>query len=153
MNYIPLQTNYQEYIEVRESSIHHKGVFAKKYIPKDGIIIEYTGEIIPNEEAERRELENNKRGLTYIFILDDQHCIDGAIAGNEAKYINHSCDPTCIPEIIDGRIWIIANRDIKPGEELTYDYEFPHDDPMRDKCCCASKNCRGFIQLSEPEKR
>ncbi len=139
--------NYQDYIEVRESSIHHKGVFAKKYIPKNTIIIEYIGEKIPTFEAEKREFENNKKGLTYIFILNDDHCIDGAVGGNESKYINHSCDPVCIPEIIEGRIWIIADRNIEPGEELTYDYEYPYDDPVRDKCRCGSKKCRGYIQM------
>lgn len=139
-----------QYFQIRKSAVHHQGAFATKFIPKDTKIIEYTGEKITSEEAEQRELENNQRGLTYIFILNDEYCIDGKTTGNDAKYINHSCEPNCEPDIIDEHIWIIATRDINIGEELFYDYEFPHDDPMRDKCLCGSKKCRGFIQLVSP---
>jgi SET domain-containing protein len=138
------------WIEIRESGIHNKGVFAGKTIPKGTYIIEYTGEIITSEEADKRDTENEKKGLTYIFILDEDRCIDGAIHGNDAKYINHSCSPNCDCEIEGGKVWIVANKDIEKGEELVYDYEFPHDDDVKDACLCRSHNCRGFIQANAP---
>lgn len=138
-------------IEVKESSIHHRGVFATKYIKEGTKIIAYTGEKITTEEAERREQENDKLGVTYIVVLDDDYCIDGAVGGNDAIYINHSCDPNTVPEMIDDEIWVVATKDIKKGEEITYDYEFPHDDKVRNKCFCLSHNCRGHIQMHPPK--
>ena len=138
--------NFHEYIEVRESKIHHKGVFARKKIPKSMKIIEYVGEKITSDEADKREFENLKKGATYIYILDDEYCIDGENHGNESRYVNHSCDPNVEDEIINGHIWFISMRDIQPGEELFFDYEFPYDDPVKDKCLCGSKKCRGYIQ-------
>ncbi len=142
--------NFHDYIEVRQSKIHHKGVFAKKKIPKGMKIIEYIGEKITSDEADRREFENIKKGATYIYILDDDYCIDGEIGGNESKYVNHSCSPNCEDEIIDGKIWFISTKEIQPGEELFFDYEFPFDDPVKDKCLCGSKKCRGYIQSDVP---
>ncbi len=114
-------------------------------------LIEYIGEKINNKEAEKREIENNKKGLTYIFILDKKYCIDGDVGGNESKYINHGCEPNCDTELINNKIWFITKRDILPGEELYFDYEFPHDDTERNKCLCGSPNCRGFIQMLPPK--
>ena len=141
------QTYCQPFFIVKQSSIHSQGAFAKILIPKGTHIIEYIGEKITITEAQSREQQNQKTGATYIFILDDEYCLDGAVNGNESASINHSCDPNCETELINGKIWIIALRDILPGEELTYDYEFDSDDPVRDRCYCHSKNCRGFIQL------
>lgn len=135
-----------KYIEVKESAIHHRGAFAKQDIPKGTHIIEYVGELIEHEEAEKRERENDKKGSTYIYILDDTHCIDGAFGGNESICINHSCNPNCEDVMIGKKIWIFALHDIKKGEELTFDYSFPHDGHVKTPCHCKSHNCRGHIE-------
>jgi len=90
------------YIVLKKSRIHSIGIFAKKEISKDTRIIEYVGERVTKAEADRRAdipLEKNKKngvyGAVYIFILNKRHDIDGNVAYNTARYINHSCDPNC----------------------------------------------------------
>jgi SET domain-containing protein len=144
--------NYTEsnnsYVLVKDSGIHGKGGFAKKIILKDTIIIEYVGEKISNEEAEKREEINSIKGETYIFDLDD-FCIDGADGGNESIYINHSCDPNCWIQKMNSRIFIVAKRDIQAGEELAYDYAYAADGVTRNPCMCRSENCREVIEKEE----
>ena len=129
------------YIIVKKSGVHRKGVFAKKDISEDTRVIEYIGERVTHAEADRRT-ENH----IYAFILNKRHCIDGDVAYNTAKNINHSCDPNCEVDIIRGHIWIIAIRDIKRGEELNYNYNFEFDEDYKDHPCkCGSKRCVGYI--------
>ena len=78
----------------RRSSVHGYGVFAAKPIPTNCRIINYAGELIRN----------------------------AAVGGNIARFINHSCTPNCWFEVVDKTIWIRAKRNIRRGEELTYDY-------------------------------
>ena len=134
--------------EIRQSKIDNRGAFATEDIPKGTKIVEYIGEKIDNEEAERREAINDEKGVTYIFCLDDNSFIDGAVGGNDSRFINHSCEPNCDYLIEDGRIFYYANRDIKKGEELTIDYDYDADS-KREICLCKSINCRGFINGSE----
>jgi uncharacterized protein len=142
-----------EYIEVRSSGIHHKGVFAAKFIPKGTRIIEYIGEKLTKAQSEKRadlHLEQNQRepeknGAVYIFELSKKYDIDGNVPNNTAKYINHSCDPNAEPDIIRGKIWIIALKDIEKGEEITYDYGYDLDSWEDHPCKCGSKNCLGYI--------
>lgn len=93
------------------------GLFAMGPIPKGLTVIEYTGEKITEEEANRR------RGM-YLFTLNSKWIIDGKDRTNKARYINHACGRAgnCEVEIKRGRIWIIARKNIKEGEELCYDY-------------------------------
>ena len=93
------------------------GLFAGKPYKKGQRIIEYTGETISSEEA-------NRRGGKYLFELNDKKTIDGKGRDNLARYINHSCRPNCYPELnyAETRVFIIAKRTIQAGEELTYDY-------------------------------
>lgn len=148
---------YPEYVEVRESDIHNKGIFAAKNIQKGIKIIEYVGKKLTKEEAEEAyeksfemHTEDNANGAVYIFELNDEYDIDGNVPDNPAKYINHSCNPNCEVEIIDDRIWVIALRDIKKGEELTYNYGYDFEVCLDHPCECGSKNCVGFI-LNEDE--
>lgn len=136
--------------EIRQSEIDNKGAFATEDIPKGTRVAEYVGEKINSEEAERRETINDEKGVTYIFCLDEEYCIDGAVGGNDSRFINHSCEPNCDYAIEDGRIFYYANRDIKKGEELTIDYDYDADS-KREICLCKSKNCRGFINGSKEE--
>ncbi len=159
---IAIQQPYDEYIEVKTSGIHNKGVFAKKKILKGTRITEYIGRKISKEESTQiqnrmqEEYENNREtcAATYIFEIDETHDLDGDIENNDPKYINHSCNPNCEVDIIDGRIWIDAIQDIEPGEEITYNYGFDinEKDPYEFKkhpCECGSQNCVKYILCKE----
>lgn len=151
-----MESTTSQYIKVRESSIHNKGIFASRDIPKGTKIIEYVGEKITKADADRRadivleESKNSKtRGAVYIFILNNRYDIDGNVPYNTAKYINHSCSPNCETEIINGKIWIIAIKDIKKGEELSYDYCYGLDNYEEHPCRCGCPNCIGYIVAEE----
>ena len=145
------------YVTVRRSSIHSRGIFAKKNIPDETQIIEYVGEKITKSEANRRadiplakaKKDKVRYGAVYIFELNKRHDVDGNVAYNTAKFINHSCDPNCETEIVRGKIWIMAIRDIEKGEELSYDYGYDFDDYHEHECFCGSRKCIGFIVSDE----
>lgn len=138
--------------EVRTSSIHGSGVFALRPIPKGSRIIEYTGERITHEEADARYNDYEmERHHTFLFSVDEQTVIDATREGNDARYINHSCDPNCESVNEDGRIFLEAIRDIAAGEELFFDYAYERDgeedaeDEARYACRCGTANCRKTI--------
>ena len=145
------------YVLVRRSRIHNIGIFAKKDIPKGVRIIEYVGERITKTESHRRaeavlrqHQENPETdGAVYIFELNKRHDIDGDVYYNTAKYINHSCDPNCETDVIRGRIWIIATRDIKKNEELSYNYGYSYEDHEDHRCLCGTEQCVGYILAEE----
>jgi SET domain-containing protein len=109
-------------IEKRRSKIQGWGVFATEPINKNKRIIDYAGEKIRNSVSLPREVRYLKRGHIWCFKLNRLYVRDAAVGGNIARYINHACKPNCYTQIIGETIWIIAARNIKPGEELTYDY-------------------------------
>jgi uncharacterized protein len=133
-------------LEVRKSGVHGRGVFANTFIRKDTRIIEYTGRRISWADVS----DDVDEECTYYFGLDNgKVVIDPTIDGNEARWINHSCDPNC--EAIEdsrGRVFIYALRDLRPGEELFYDYRLEVDGPrteeveQENRCFCGSSNCR-----------
>lgn len=129
------------------SKIHGYGVFALKDIKKGEKIIEYQGEKVLKEESEKRgELEHQgMNGEVYIFTLNRKYDIDGSVGGSGAEYMNHSCDPNCEAVNEDNHIWIVAIKDIKKEEELSYDYGYDTDDYKNHPCKCGSKNCIGYI--------
>jgi SET domain-containing protein len=114
-------------------------------------VIEYVGERITKAEARRREqlrLRRQKRGgdgSVYIFELNRRYDLDGRMSANVARLINHSCAPNCRAETMRGRIWIIANRDISVGEELTFDYGYGFSEWRLHPCRCGAPRCPGFI--------
>jgi len=138
-------------IEVRSSAIDGRGVFARAPIPAGTRVTEYTGEVISEAEGDRRYDDRRMdRHHTFLFALSDGRCIDGGVGGNEARFINHSCDPNCEAVEEDGHIFIEALRDIAPGEELTYDYayEWEDGDDVRAsfyRCGCGTPACRSTI--------
>ena len=141
-----------KYIEVRESEIHGTGVFARTQVPKGKKVIEYIGEKITKKESERRSItliEKNQGSETddavYIFEVNKRHDIDDNIPENTARFINHSCDPNCEPDVIRNRVWLISTRKIKKGEELSYNYGFDLEDYEEHKCKCGAKKCVGYI--------
>ena len=134
-------------IDVRESAVHGRGVYATRFIPEGTRIIEYTGQRVSWERA--ADDENDPH--TFIFGLDNGEVIDPTIGGNDARWINHCCDPNCEAIEEDERIFIYATRDVEAGEELFYDYALEIDEPVTDEskrkfaCHCGSANCRGTM--------
>lgn len=147
-------------IIIKSSPIHGTGVIAASDIKKGQEVIEYVGEIISKDEAEIRaenEINNNSqdpsKGAVYIFELNKVADIDGNVKWNPARFINHSCDPNCESETKNDCIIISAIKDIKKGEELTYDYGYDMDSYKDHPCRCGSKNCIGYIVAEKHKKR
>lgn len=136
-------------LEVRASGVHGLGAYATRLIAKDMCVIEYIGKRVLWEDVPADVDVNH----TFLFGLDDGiHVIDPEIGGNEARWINHSCNPNC--EAIEDeneRVFIYALRDIQPGEELSYDYALQVDEPrtkeveQESPCYCGAANCRGTL--------
>jgi hypothetical protein len=149
--------NKRRRIAVRNSPIHGRGVFALRRIPKGVRIIEYKGKLITDKEADRRysRLHENSPH-TMLFSLDGGLVIDATRRGNSARWINHSCAPNCEIEEEGHRIFIESGRDIRPGEELTYDYNLQIGEKHTKKakrehaCFCKARRCRGTM-LGEEE--
>jgi hypothetical protein len=111
------------------------GMFALRPIPKGKRIAEYTGPFVPNEEVERR------RGK-YFFEVSRKQSIDGSGRSNIARYINHSCKPNAEAIISHRRVWIWSTKNIKPGEEITYDYGEEYFEGVIQPIGCRCKKCK-----------
>ncbi|MGH8210211.1 MAG: SET domain-containing protein [Steroidobacteraceae bacterium] len=148
-------------LQVRVSNVHGRGVFATRRIEKGERIVEYLGERVSHDEADRRyaaKAENDSH--TFLFIVDAKTVIDAGVAGNDARFFNHSCDPNCESVVESRRVFIEALRTIERGEEMTYDYQIyrDEDDPENiDEvfaCRCGFARCRGtMLWPPEPKKR
>ena len=139
-------------LQVRQSGVHGKGVFALVPIKKGELIIEYTGEVISWPEALRRHPHDpSQPDHTFYFHLDDERVIDGKVGGNASRWINHSCAPNCEAEDDSGQVFLMALRNIKPGEELFFDYGLVIEErytpalKKRFECRCGAKTCRGTM--------
>lgn len=146
-------------IEVKRSSIQGLGAFATTRIPKGTRIIEYTGERITPAEADRRYNDDaTDHPRVLLFSVDSRTVIDAAVGGNEAQYINHSCEPNCAAVTDKKRIYIEALRNIQPGEELLYDYNLTResdDDAALEKryaCRCGAPTCRGTMLVPKEKQ-
>jgi len=107
-----------------KSAVHGHGVFAAEHIKQHARIVDYAGELIRNDEAcEAREQRYLADGCIWVFRVNRAWSRDANVGGNIARFINHSCTPNCYFEVVDKTIWIKALRDIRRGEELTYDYK------------------------------
>ena len=109
-------------IRRKKSRLHGFGVFAVEPITKNKRIIDYAGELITNKQSESREDRYLRKGCIWVFRVNRYWSRDANIGGNVARFINHSCQPNCYSQVVDGTIWIRAARNIRRGEELTYDY-------------------------------
>ncbi|CAH8542692.1 unnamed protein product [Heterobilharzia americana] len=149
--YRKLKTEVNSNVILGRSRIQGLGLFAARDLEQQTMVIEYIGEMIRLEVANKREkeYEAHNRGI-YMFRLDDDTVIDATVCGGLARYINHSCQPNCYAEFVNfgdqSHIMIITNRRIKKGEELCYDYNFDLED-RSDKipCLCRAPNCRKWM--------
>ena len=135
-------------IVVRGSAIHGKGVFATRAIAKGERIIEYKGTLITEEAADER-YGDDESNHTFLFLLDNDMVIDAYRGGNSARWINHSCHPNCEPVEEGNRLYIHAVRDIRPGDELSYEYNLVIEDRYTPAikrlyaCRCGTSKCHG----------
>lgn len=134
---------------IRKSGIHGCGCYTTVPIAEGTHIVEYTGGRLSKEQAD--ELYN-ERADTYLFCIGEgDYVIDG---DSVAAFINHCCEPNCETDEFDEHIWIIAQRDIAAGEELTYDYNlYDGDDDDEAPCHCGAKQCRGSMYGEEELER
>jgi len=128
-------------LAIQKSPIDGKGCFATQFFPKGKKIAEYAGELISEREVERRVRTRRKH---RICAIEQGRHLDGARGGNGTHYINHSCVPNAFMQIVYDHILFFALRDIKPGEEITIDYEQTLH-PNSKRCFCGAKTCRGTI--------
>ncbi len=148
---LPMTSLPTSAISARHSGIHGDGVYAQQAITAGDVIVEYTGELISITEAKRRECarqdraESDPASSDYLYILDDNWALDGRDSTNIARLINHACEPNCRSDVIDDRVWIIAVHDIRPGDEITFDYCYTFKDGLHHPCRCGSPQCVGFI--------
>jgi len=110
------------------------GLFATRTIKKRRRIAEYKGRLLGTKEAARLE----RRGNLYLYEINSRWTIDGTPRSNVARYANHSCNPNCDTIAVKRRVFIIALRNIKPGEEITYDYGL---DYLRNVIGVSNCNC------------
>ncbi len=139
-------------IQVRASGVHGRGMYAVAALTAGERLIEYRGERIDWDEALRRHPHDPAQpDHTFFFHLEDGRVIDAAVGGNNARWINHACEPNCEAREADGRVFIHALTDISPGEELFYDYGLVIDErytakvKKRFECRCGSPRCRGTM--------
>ena len=144
--------------EVRRSTIHGNGVFARRTIEAGECIVEYEGERITSDEsAIRAEKSGGPINHTFFFSLADGMVIDGGSGGNDSRYINHACEPNCEAYEEDGRVYVYALHEIEQGDELYYNYaliyEERHTAAVRKQfaCRCGAPSCTGTMLA--PKKR
>ncbi|PUE42188.1 SET domain-containing protein-lysine N-methyltransferase [Limnohabitans sp. Hippo3] len=150
--FVPVTSSLGSPIWVHSSAVHGQGVFATRHIAAGETVIEYVGEVITMAEAIARHPHDAANpDHTFYFHLDDGRVIDALAHGNASKWINHSCGPNCVPDEVQGRIFIQTRRPVFKGEELTFDYGLFSDEPMsealkaRYACRCGAKKCRGTM--------
>ncbi|KAI0356932.1 hypothetical protein OH77DRAFT_1495189 [Trametes cingulata] len=149
VKYNQLQTR-KKHLRFARSPIHDWGLYAMEKISRGEMVIEYVGEVIRAQVADKREKAYERQGIgsSYLFRIDEDLVVDATKKGNLGRLINHSCDPNCTAKIItingEKKIVIYAKQDIELGSEITYDYHFPIE---QDKipCLCGSAKCRGTL--------
>ena len=129
----------------KASPIHGLGGFAKTAIGKGTHVVEYIGDRISKSESLRQCEGNNE----FIFSLNDEQDLDGNVAWNPARFLNHSCAPNCEAELQDDHIWIVATRDIPAGEEVTFNYGYDLADYRGYPCRCGAPGCVGYMVAEE----
>ncbi|MBG89020.1 MAG: SET domain-containing protein-lysine N-methyltransferase [Verrucomicrobiales bacterium] len=134
-----------EFLLFRYSEIEGRGAFARKAIPSGTRVIEYVGRHITKDESSKMCEDYNE----YIFCLNDDFDLDGNVEWNPARLLNHSCVPNCSAEQDEDHIYLVADQDIQPGDEVTFNYGYSLDSYRDYPCKCGSKDCVGYIVAEE----
>ncbi|XP_059592247.1 uncharacterized protein LOC100255892 isoform X4 [Vitis vinifera] len=145
-----------KHLVVYKSGIHALGLYTSRFISRGAMVVEYVGEIVGLRVADKRESDYQSgrklqyKTACYFFRIDKEHIIDATRKGGIARFVNHSCLPNCVAKVISVRnekkVVFFAERDINPGEEITYDYHFNHEDEGKKiPCFCNSRNCRRYL--------
>jgi len=137
-----MQTEVEnKHLVFKRSKIHNLGAYATRDIRKGTCIIEYIGRPLTKKKAQK-ELEDSNG---YVFTINKHFDIDGSVEWNPARFINHSCDPNAESDVIDDRVWISAIKNIKKGEEVSYNYNYDLEDAFDNPCNCGTKSCVGYM--------
>ncbi|WOL13521.1 hypothetical protein Cni_G22291 [Canna indica] len=150
------QSKGWKHLVVYKSGIHALGLYTSQFIARGAMVVEYVGEIVGLRVADNREAEYQSgrriqyKSACYFFRIDKEHIIDATCKGGIARFVNHSCLPNCVAKVISVRnekkVVFFAERDINPGEEITYDYHFnSEDEGKKIPCFCNSRNCRRYL--------
>lgn len=118
------------------------GVFGCEPFTKNTRIVNYDGQIISPSTSDWRERRYQKKGMIWCFTVNRRKVRDGNVGGNIARFINHSCKPNCYSQVVKDTVWIRAGRNIKKGEELTYDYNTGGEAGIQ---CYCRKGCKNKI--------
>ncbi len=141
---VPLRMR-KDLLQFKSSPIHGRGAFANRRITQGTRLIEYVGRKISKADALKECEANNP----FIFVIDGQYDLDGNVEWNPARLINHSCEPNCDVEWLDGGLWVVARRDIERGEEITFNYGYDLEDYRDYHCHCGAPNCVGYMVAEE----
>ena len=131
--------------KIKKSKIDKNGLYANCNIKRGTKIIEYKGKLVTVKNSEKDPKFDNSKAI-YLFGINKKYDLDGNFSFNTARLINHSCEPNCEVFGEGLKLWIFAMKNIKKGEELSYDYGFSFDQDYKNyPCNCGSKNCAGYI--------
>ena len=133
--------------KIKKSNIDRKGrgLYSTKNIKEGTRIIDYIGNIITKKQTEENPKFDNLKPI-YLFNLNNRYDLDGDVSWNDARLINHSCSNNCDYDGKGLKLWVIAMKDIKKGEEITCDYGFGYDSDYKQfPCNCGSEKCVGYI--------
>ncbi|KAK9863053.1 hypothetical protein WJX84_000545 [Apatococcus fuscideae] len=131
-----------------KSGIHGWGLFARKPLKQDSMIIEYRGDVVTRTVSELREHKYRAAGIDcYLFNINDELVVDATMRGTIGRFTNHCCSPSMYTKVLelDGQPHLVffARADVRPGQELTYDYRFKEEEgASKMPCMCGAPNCR-----------
>lgn len=149
------ETHKTEIIDMQSKGF---GLIALEPIKQSDFVIEYVGEVIDDEECERRIRLSQANGEKHFYLMEisKDAVIDARYRSNSARFLNHSCEPNCETQKwnVNGciRVGIFALRDIEAGEELTMDYQFCHFGETAEQCLCGAPSCRQVLSSKRTDK-